>query len=162
MHLWPHGIVLLVVVAGLFWVYRSMGGGGPVSAADLTTLLEDVLQSTGATAARLAAAIQDDAGAEPAARARLNDIADACRKEFQTNYYRALRLRPVPGERDTAATSLAARDALVEALEDYEWASRMAGAEAVHHAAIRQAVSALLQAGDAASARARRILKPVS
>lgn len=139
-----------------------MGGGGPVSAADLNTLLEDVLQSTGATAARLSAAIHDEAVGEPAERAHLNDIADGCRKEFQANYYRTLRLRPVPGERDTAATSLAARDALVEALEDYEWASRMAGAEAVHHAAIRQAVAALLQAGDAASARARRTLKPVS
>jgi hypothetical protein len=162
MQIWPHGVVLLVVVAGLFWVYRNMGGGGPVSAADLTTLLEDILQATGLTAARLSAAFHDEGGGERADRARLNDIADGCRKEFQTNYYRALRLRPLPGERHTAATSLAARDALVEALEDYEWASRMAGAEAVHHAAIREAVAALLQAGDAASARARRTLKPVS
>ncbi len=153
-----YAVILLVVIASLLWVYRSMGGGGPVSAVDLRVTVADLVTSTSSAAQSLRAALGNARAAGEGEIARLNGIAEQCRKDFQGSYYRALRLRPHPTDRALTASSLAARDALLQALEDYEWASRMASAEVVHNAAIRQAVAQLVDAGDAACAQARRTL----
>jgi hypothetical protein len=155
--MWLYVLLLFFIVAGLIWVYRVMGGGGPVSASDLRASLEDVLRSAGSAADRLRAALAEPPSGD-VGRARLNDIAEACRKEFQTSYYRALGLRPLPGDREASEALLAAREALVGALERYEWASRMASAEAIHNPAILRAARDLVAAGDEAQVSARRSL----
>jgi len=146
--------VLLIVIASLFWVYRTMGRGGPVTAPDLRTALELLVRSTTATAARLRAVLPEPFAGWEAVDRRRQDIADQCRREFQSAYYRALALRPLPADRPASASSLEAREALIEGLEAYEWAGRMAAGEAIRNAAVRSAVHQLLDAGAAACVRA--------
>ncbi len=153
-----YAVVLLLVIGGLLWVYRTMGRGGPVSAPDLHTGLELLLRSTTATAARLRAALPETSAGDGAEDGRRQDIADQCRRAFQSAYYRALALRPLPADRPASTSSLEARDALIEALEAYEWASRMAAGEAIRNAAVRRAAGELLLAGAAACARVERRL----
>ncbi len=155
--MWLYILLLFFIVAGLIWVYRVMGGGGPVSASELRGSLADVLRSAGGAADRLRAALAETPG-DDEGRARLNEIAEQCRKEFQSNYYRALRLRSLPGDQEASEASLAAREDLVGALERYEWAGRMASAEAVYNPAILRAARELVAAGDEAWAGAQRSL----
>ena len=145
---WLYAALLVAVAVGLWAAYRVLGTPSALTPTDYGIVLADVATSAERMAQQLREALsrdQDD---------RLEDLAGAARKIFQTGYFQTLRLRPVTGVDALAA----ARAELGRACEAYDWASRMIGSSSRQNPIIRASAVRLLDAGDAALRQAAREL----
>jgi hypothetical protein len=147
---WLYILILLLLAAGLVGAYRVLGTPSRLASRDYNIVLADVATSVERAAGQLRQALDGDPG-------KLEDVAAASRKIFQTGYYQTLRLRPTTGP-DAGA---AARAELGRACEAYDWASRMIASESVHNPLILAAARQLMDAGDAALKQAALELPPV-
>ncbi|TMC44207.1 MAG: hypothetical protein E6J25_04120 [Chloroflexi bacterium] len=148
---WLYIVILLLLAAGLWGVYRVLGTPSRLAPRDYNVVLADVATSVERAAGNLRRALEAGPGRT------LEDQATGARKIFQTGYYQTLRLRPSSGP-DAAA---AARAGLGRACEVYDWASRMLASESVHNPLVLEAARRLIDAGDAALMQAARELPPV-
>ncbi len=148
-------LVVLVVIAMLYFSFRALGGGAAVTPEDYRTVLARIGEFTAARAAELDAAL----GAPP--DAALSDTANAARKKL-TGYQEQLsRLEPDSdgAERDALES---ARSLLSAAIEDLGWACRML--EAGNHAGnpgVRRAVAELRSAAAECLTAAQRLTASV-
>lgn len=145
--IWLYVAVVVLLIVGLWAVYRVLGTPSKLTPHDYAVVLADVATSVERSSTQLRAAL-----ARPD-RDRQSAAAEA-KKIFQTGYYQTLRLGPSSGPDELAA----ARGELGRACEAYDWASRMVGSESFNNPLIREAVSRLLDAGDAALKQAAREL----
>jgi hypothetical protein len=148
--LWLYIVILLLVAAGLWAVYRLLGTPSRLSPPDYALVLADVASSAQQSATRLRAAFERET--EP----RLEEVAGEAKKIFQTGYYQTLRLRPTSGPDAMADV----RSRLGRACQAYDWASRMIASESLENPLIRKAAAGLLDAGDAALREVAQALPP--
>jgi len=147
---WLYLLILLVLAAALWAVYRVLGTPSKLAPTDYHIVLADVAVSVEKAATQLRQALDAAPGAEWA------DTAKETRKIFQTGYYQMLRLRPASGS-DQAADL---RAELGRACEAYDWASRMIGSESARNPLIVEAARGLMDAGDTALRQAALALSP--
>src|SRR5881227_3890992 len=126
---WLYLLILLVLAAALWAVYRVLGTPSKLPPTDYHIVLADVAVSVEKAATLLRQALDGTAGADWA------DAAKEARKIFQTGYYQTLRLRPASG----ADPAVDVRAELGRACEAYDWASRMIGSESAHNLLIVEA-----------------------
>ena len=147
---WLYIVILLLLAAGLWGVYRVLGTPSRLAPRDYNVVLADVATSVERAAGNLRRALEAGPQAEWA------DAAKETRKIFQTGYYQMLRLRPASGS-DQAADL---RAELGRACEAYDWASRMIGGESARNPLIVEAARGLMDAGDTALRQAALALSP--
>jgi hypothetical protein len=148
--LWLYLLILLVLAAALWGVYRLLGTPSKLAPTDYQIVLADVAVSVEKAASQLRQVLDGAPGADWA------ETAKEARKIFQTGYYQTLRLRPATGS-DQAADI---RAELGRACEAYDWASRMVGSESSLNPLILEAARGLMDAGDIALRQAVRALSP--
>src|SRR2546430_14062263 len=93
---WLYIVILLLLAAGLWGVYRVLGTPSRLAPRDYNVVLADVATSVERAAGNLRRALEAGPGRT------LEDQATGARKIFQTGYYQTLRLRPSSGP-DAAA-----------------------------------------------------------
>jgi len=145
---WFYLLILLVLAAALWGVYRVLGTPSKLPPTDYHIVLADVAVSVEKAATQLRQALDGTPSADWA------DAAKEARKIFQTGYYQTLRLRPASG----ADPAVDVRAELGRACEAYDWASRMIGSESAHNPLIVEAARRLIDAGDTALRQAAREL----
>src|SRR5947208_16949482 len=85
---WLYLLILLVLAAALWAVYRVLGTPSKLAPTDYHIVLADVADSVEKAATQLRQAL------DAAPQAEWADAAKETRKIFQTGYYQMLRLRP--------------------------------------------------------------------
>src|SRR3989440_10046067 len=137
---WLYIVILLLLAAGLWGVYRVLGTPSRLAPRDYNVVLADVATSVERAAGNLRRALEAGPGRT------LEDQATDARKIFQTGYYQTLRLRPSSGP-DVAA---AARAGLGRACGGYDRARPIPASERVPQPLVPEAARRLIGARDAA------------